>query len=457
MKIKKEWNNISIKIGLLFSGVFIGLLLVLGTVFHGVFTDLFVDYIKQDLLVRTNNHSRILGEHFDQSTIAHVVEMEKGVRTDVLITDDNQEILASSVPPDEDMTDHITKANVEKGSVIESDWKNHSYIITISPIKNGGYVYMYYPSSILREIVLGLNVILMAGGAGILLLAFGSIAMMSKRITKPLLMMKDATNKMSLGRYRQAIPVNGEDEIAQLGKSIQSLGEQLQYFEESRNDFLASVSHELRTPLTYIKGYSDILNKGNIKNPDDQREYLGIIHKEATRLSFLINDLFEMSKLQAGFFTLDKEWSSLNPIIEKVVSNLKPAAEKKGLNLVTNLIDIPDIPIDPQRMEQAIYNLVENAVKYTSQGEISISSFSKGNEVFVKVIDNGMGIPKEDLSKIWDRFYRVDQSRTRKSGGTGLGLYVVKKIIDAHGGLVMAESSEDKGSIFTISLNKMFK
>jgi signal transduction histidine kinase len=381
--------------------------------------------------------------------------MEKGVMTDVLITDPSQKVLASSVPPDRDMKQHLQKdAEDEKGRVIESDWKKHDYIITKSPIKNQGYVYMYYPASFLREIVLVLNVILLSGGIGILLLAFGSIGFMSKRLTKPLLLMKDATNKMSFGRYRQTIPVKGQDEIAQLGKSIQSLGEQLQYFEESRNDFLASVSHELRTPLTYIKGYSDILIKGNIKSLDEQREYLGIINKEATRISFLINDLFEMSKLQLGNFTLNKEWSNLNSIIEKVAANLKPAAEKKGLNLSTVLSDIPKVPIDRQRIEQAIYNIVENAVKYTSHGEVTIHSYSNGEFAVIKITDTGIGIPKPDLPKIWDRFYRVDPSRTRKTGGTGLGLYIVKKIIDSHDGSVTVESNENKGSTFTISLNK---
>lgn len=455
MRLTKRFNSISVKIGLLFSGVFIGLLFILGIVFHGVFTNLFVDYIKQDLLARGNNHSRILSEHFNAPTIGHVVEMEKGVKTDVLITDTDQQVLASSVPPDEDMKQHIQNDTVyETGRVIESDWKKHDYIITISPIKNQGDVYMYYPAGIIREIVLVLNMILLSGGVGILLLAFGSIGFMSKRLTKPLLLMKDATNRMSLGRYRQTLPVKGEDEIAQLGKSIQSLGEQLQYFEESRNEFLAAVSHELRTPLTYIKGYSDILNKGMINSVDEQREYIGIINKEATRISFLINDLFEISKLQVGHFQLNKEWNDLNMIIEKVVTNLKPEAEKKGLKLSADLTEIPKILIDKQRIEQAIYNLVENAVKYTNRGEVTISSYLNGQLAEVKITDTGIGIPKEDLPRIWDRFYRVDHSRTRKTGGTGLGLYIVKKIIESHDGGIKAESSKNNGSSFTISINK---
>lgn len=141
--------------------------------------------------------------------------------------------------------------------------------------------------------------------------------------------MKEATIKMSKGSYRQKIPVKGNDEIAQLGYSIQTLGEQLQYFEDSRNEFLAAVSHEIRTPLTYIKGYSDVLSKGMIKSREEQAEYLKIINKETNRLNFLVNDLFEMSKLQTGKFEINREWTKINDIIEKVMYSLNPAAEKK--------------------------------------------------------------------------------------------------------------------------------
>jgi two-component system, OmpR family, sensor histidine kinase BaeS len=285
---------------------------------------------------------------------------------------------------------------------------------------------------------------------GIILLAFGLIGIMSKKLTLPLLMMKEATIRMSLGKYQQRIPVKGNDEVAQLGKSIQSLGEQLQYYENSRNDFLAAVSHELRTPLTYIKGYSDILSKGVFKNSEEQQEYLKIINKESKRISILVNDLFELTKLQVGKFELEKEWADINTVIEKVMINLKPEFAKKGIQFTEKLQHIPKVYIDAERMEQVFYNLIENAVKYTNQGEIAIRSYLEKELVIIKVSDTGIGIPETYLPKIWDQFYRVDQSRTRKTGGTGLGLYVVKKIIESHNGEITVESVENHGSVFTI-------
>lgn len=454
--MSSKLNSISFKLGLLFSGVFITLLLLLGLILYGVFTNMFVDYIKQDLLAKGQNHARILAEDFNQSAINHVVEMEKGVMTDVLVTDNKQQLVAYSNKPDKEMVDHLITKSLSNGTILEEDWKQHNYLISVTPIgDNLGYVYMYYPASILREIVFVMNLLLIVATIGILLLAFGLIGILSRRLTRPLLYMKEATSKMAMGMYKQNIPVNGNDEVAQLGLSIKNLGDQLQYFEESRSDFLAAVSHELRTPLTYLKGYSDILNKDIIKDRKDQKEYLTIINKEAHRLSILINDLFEMSKLQTGQFVLKKELTNINQVIRKVTKNLNPVANEKGIGLILNLIEeLPEISIDPQRMEQVIYNLIENAIKYTSQGTITIKSTLIRDFIVLQISDTGIGIPSEDLPKIWERFYRVDQSRTRKTGGSGLGLYVVKQIIDAHNGNIQVKSKENEGSVFTIYLEK---
>ncbi|MFX3624788.1 MAG: ATP-binding protein [Ectobacillus sp.] len=454
--MKIRLNSISFKLGILFSGIFIVLLLMLGFILYGVFTNLFVDYITQDLLIRGRNHAEILEGQFDQATIEHVIGMEKGVTTDVVITDASQNILASSVTPNQDMKAHfLASGKRQAGGILESDWKQHQYIIAVSPIKpNKGFVYMYYPARILREAVFVMNTLMIVASLGIILLAFGLIGLLSRKLAQPLITMKEATNKMALGKYRQKIPASGNDELSQLGSSIQQLGEQLQYYEDSRNEFLAAVSHELRTPLTYIKGYSDILTKGIVKSSEEQAEYLQIINKEAKRISFLVNDLFEMSKLQVGKFELHKERVPINSIIEKVIANLKPAAEKKGLRLHADCEpEIPNVYIDVQRMEQVLYNLIENAIKYTNHGEVTIRSYCQKELIAIEIADTGIGIPEADLPKIWDRFYRVDQSRTRKTGGTGLGLYVAKNIIEAHGGRMTAKSSENQGSTFTIFLN----
>jgi len=447
-------KNISFKLGVLFSAIFVCFLLLLGLVLYGVFTNVLIDYIKQDVLTRGNNHARILEENFDRATIGHVVEMEQGVTTEVLIVDSENNIIAASKEPDNDMKKHLGENRKKSSYILEDDWRDHRYIISVSVIGDQeGYVYMYYPSNILREIVFVMNALITIASIGIILLAFGLIGILSKKLTSPLLAMKEATSKMSLGKYMQTIPVKGEDEVAQLGISIQKLGEQLQYFEDSRNEFLAAVSHELRTPLTYIKGYSDVLKKGMANSDEEKEEYLSIINKEAQRLSIMINDLFEMSKLQVGKFELDKRPVNLNELINKTATNLRPEVVKKGLKIALVLEDgLPKTKVDKERMEQVFYNLLENAVKYSTEGEITIRSSTKKDLVVVEFCDTGEGIPKPELSRIWDIFYRVERSRGRKTGGTGLGLYVVKQIIEAHGGQIQVNSKLNEGTVFTIYL-----
>jgi signal transduction histidine kinase len=432
------------------------LLIILGVILYGAFTNVLIDYIKQDLVLRGNNHARILNEQFTESAINHVTEMEKGVATEVLITDANQKILGSSSVPTNEMKASILDKSLPPGdSTLVDDWYNEPYLVSASTIGDGtGYVYMYYPSSNLREIVFVLSVLLILTGIGILLLAFGLIGLASKRITRPLKLMKKATEKMAKGEYKQHFTVNSKDEIAELSQSIQTLGDQLQYFEDSRNDFLAAVSHELRTPLTYIKGYSDILGKGNI-DKEDQKVYLDIIKKEVQRITFMVNDLFEMSKLQVGEFELNKEIADIQTVIEKVVNNLKPAATKKNISVILDFQpDLPPVEIDVKRMEQVFYNLIENGIKYSNEGKMSIRAFAKEDFIAIEIEDTGIGIPEKDLPKIWDRFYRVEQSRTRKSGGTGLGLYVSKKIIESHDGTVHVTSKVNAGSVFKVILKK---
>jgi signal transduction histidine kinase len=453
MKVSTFLNRISIKLGLLFSGVFLILLLILGTILYGVFTNLFVDFVSSDLIDRGSNQAKVLESEFNQQMINHIISMEKGGKIQIIITDKNQKILSSSVRPDKEMKRELLTKTVKE--IVINNWEKDKYIVTITPIGNKGYIYMFYPTDVLKETVSVLKILIFVTSIGTVLLGFGIIGFLSRKITQPLLYMKEATNRLAKGQYKQEIPSKGSDEIAQLAHSIKQLGAQLQYFEDTRNEFLSAVSHELRTPLTYIKGYSDVLSKGLIKNQDEQAEYLAIINRETKRLSFLVNDLFEMSKLQVGRFELQKEPTNINWILEKAVSSLKPAIENKGLELRMNFTgETLPILIDAQRMEQVFYNLIENAIKYTERGSIDIHCFLENDYVVISIADTGIGIPKTEISKIWDWFYRIEKSRARKTGGTGLGLYIAKQIIDSHNGFIKVNSIENQGSTFSIYLPK---
>jgi two-component system phosphate regulon sensor histidine kinase PhoR len=228
----------------------------------------------------------------------------------------------------------------------------------------------------------------------------------------------------------------------------------LKELERVRQDFVANVSHELRTPLTTIKGYAETLLEGALREKVAS-QFVQVIKRHADRLTKIVEDLLMLSKIETKEFQLKKEVLSLGDLIDDVVDFVKELAEKKKISISRN--EIPTsltLEADRNYLEQVLTNLLDNAIKYTPEGgKITISAIEKDQkEVQCSIEDNGIGIPKEDLPRIFERFYRVDKGRSQELGGTGLGLSIVKHIVQAHGGRVWAESQLDKGSTFYFTL-----
>lgn len=229
---------------------------------------------------------------------------------------------------------------------------------------------------------------------------------------------------------------------------------ELKLLEKVRQDFVANVSHELRTPLANIKGYAETLLSGAIEDKKNARDFLQIIYKESDRLSKLIDDLLDLSKIESGKMKMTFSPVELKPIVLRVVDILKKVAIDKSIDINIALPDnLPKLLSDEHRITQAILNLVDNAIKYTpSKGSVKISAYTSDGVIRVAIADTGIGIPKKDLPRIFERFYRVDKARSRELGGTGLGLSIVKHIAQAHGGDVYVKSSIGKGSIFSFTI-----
>ncbi len=230
----------------------------------------------------------------------------------------------------------------------------------------------------------------------------------------------------------------------------------LKELEVVRQDFVANVSHELRTPLTTIKGYTETLLDGALKE-EVAPQFLQVIQKHADRLTKIVEDLLTLSKIESKEFYLKWERLPLSELIDDVLDFVKEAAEKKKISISQSIIPSSlEVTGDRSYLEQVFINLLDNAIKYTHEpGEISISAIEKGQtEIQVAIKDNGIGIPKEELSRIFERFYRVDKGRSQELGGTGLGLSIVKHIIQAHGGRVWADSKLGEGSTFYFTLPK---
>ncbi|OGQ12252.1 MAG: hypothetical protein A2026_16100 [Deltaproteobacteria bacterium RBG_19FT_COMBO_46_12] len=228
----------------------------------------------------------------------------------------------------------------------------------------------------------------------------------------------------------------------------------LKELEKIRQDFVANVSHELRTPLTTIKGYTETLLDGALKE-EVAPQFLQVIQKHTDRLAKIVEDLLTLSKIESKEFLLKKEKLYLSELIDDVLDFVKEGAKKKKISIdAVHISSSFIIEGDRNILEQILINLLDNAIKYGREGgKITISANQKDQkEIEVSVRDNGIGIPQEDLPRIFERFYRVDKGRSQELGGTGLGLSIVKHLISAHGGRVWAESQLGEGSTFYFTL-----
>ncbi len=229
---------------------------------------------------------------------------------------------------------------------------------------------------------------------------------------------------------------------------------ELRNLERIRQDFVANVSHELRTPISSIKGYSETLLEGAIEDKDHLKEFINIIYQDSNRLAALIDDLLDLAKIESGKMKMFFMPQEIKPVLNRCLGVLDKTIKDKQLLVSIDISDgIPKVMADDTRLGQVFLNLLDNAVKYTpSGGTIKISIYLSGNFVQVDVSDTGIGIPEQDLPRIFERFYRVDKARSRELGGTGLGLSIVKHIVFAHGGQVWVRSVLGQGSTFSFSI-----
>jgi two-component system phosphate regulon sensor histidine kinase PhoR len=232
---------------------------------------------------------------------------------------------------------------------------------------------------------------------------------------------------------------------------------ELRRLEMIRQDFISNISHELRTPIASVKALAETLNEGAIGDTSVAKDFLSRINVEADKLAQMVQELGELSRIESGEVPLQKRRINIADAIEHAVDRLKAQSDRAGLNLDIDIPPtLPKIMADEARVEQVLVNLIHNAIKFTpSGGGISISAKARDNDIMVSVADTGVGIPADDLPRIFERFYKADKSRT--GGGTGLGLAIAKHIVEAHGGRIWAESVEGRGSTFNFTLPLGFK
>jgi len=270
--------------------------------------------------------------------------------------------------------------------------------------------------------------------------------------------MMRATQHIAGGRYDQRVRVRGDvqknelDELAQLALYFNQMADKLEHTETMRRQLIGDVTHELRTPLTAIKGSMEGLIDGILPA---ESETFQRVYREADRLQRLVSDLQELSRVEASAYTLDCRAVPVSKLFDALVARLGFQFAEKGVALETNIgSDVPDVLADEDRIGQVLLNLAGNALQYTSHGgKVHMSAKRHENEVHISVSDTGVGIPAEHLPHVFTRFYRVDKSRSRAGGGSGIGLTIAKHLIEAHGGHIWVNSSgAGQGSTFTFTL-----
>ncbi|MBT2690915.1 HAMP domain-containing histidine kinase [Bacillus sp. ISL-47] len=447
-------KNLSLKLGLLFFLILFGLETFTFFFLHSTLVESRVEEELIALQTRGNSHRAILERHFDNDTISHVALMESEANTDVVITNINKNILGSSVRSSsiQEYIDRPIPTIPREGQTIGDNWTDEDYISTVSPIEQEGqligHVYMFQDTAWIQSLISRLNEQFLLAGFIAVIFTITIIIFLSKALAKPLIKMKEATSQISKGDFSVSLPKTGNDELGDLAKSIQLLANDLSYLKEERSEFLSSISHELRTPLTYIKGYADIVQKRNL-TAEERNQYLSIILEETNRLSDMVKNLFDLAKIDKNSFDIHKTPIDLNDFMRKIEAKFTPAFMDKRMILVVNCPEAIQLNADASRLEQIIFNLLDNSIKYSSpDGKTAITVSRHKKNINIRIKDNGKGIPEHELPYIFNRFYRVDKSRTRALGGTGLGLAIVKELIHAHGGTITVKSKENIGTEF---------
>ena len=277
---------------------------------------------------------------------------------------------------------------------------------------------------------------------------------LAKKITKPILRLNNAAKSISKGNFKQRVEIDEIEELGELGETFNEMAESIEAFEATRNSFLANISHDLRTPMTTITGFVEGILDGTI--PKEKHEwYLSIVLDESKRLSRIVNDLLDISKLEQGSFNLEMQNFDINELIRLTVIKSEKRITDKDIQLSVefekeNLM----VKADKDAVSRVFTNLLDNAIKFTNEaGFIDIRVGEKNQKAYVSVQNSGHGIAEEELRHIFDRFYKTDKSRSLDKNGAGLGLYIVKSIMQAHGQRVWAESEQGEYARFSFTLD----
>lgn len=424
----------------------------------------YLTYNKQmEMLVKASNISNLVKPYIvDQrypGLVSVLNESEKNLGTEIWIIDNDGDIIAGKDRENENQENLVEPRDIkemQQGKISIRKGMSKIYgeraIWVIRPIEYKGNI---IGGTVMFSPVIGIklttekvrNLFIYSAFVSII---FSTIVVhfLARYVTSPLREMNKVAKQLAKGDFSKRVKIRPGDEIGDLSEAFNYMAAQIEKQEKVRRDFVADVSHELRSPLTNIQGFIEAMMDGKDRTPEDRVRYLNIIHKETMRLSRLVNELLDLSRLETGTPETRHSIVNLRDIIEHSLQKFRPLADEKNQQIS---YEGPDKDIEVaghrDRLEQVITNLLDNANRYApSDSDITVQVSEREGIVEVMVIDRGEGIPPEELSLIWERFYKVDKARRRDLGGTGLGLAIVKQIVESLGGKVKVSSEIGKGT-----------
>jgi signal transduction histidine kinase len=458
-----NWNRIVFKLGGSILIIVLITLLPLGFVTQQIFSGFYYNKVQDQLMDLSKRYAESISSVNNTEILEMFETLAKMTDQEIVIVDSNGIVLANSGLPSFEEDQKVSMEPIllsESEDVPRYEYKdqflNERFLYIGRPIfdQDDQFIGSIYVFSSIGPITQSLKVIknlLILAGIGGILLASGLIYIVTKKLSKPLLDMATVTRDIAKGEFNSRVGITTGDEIGTLGRSINDLAMELESYRTNRQEFFASVSHELRTPLAHVDGYARVLKEGLYESEKEKEKYLSIIEQEAARMTKLVNDLFELSKMEEGHFNLQLEEVDIIEVVENILEKTQMKAKEKGLYLsFDSIISIPGIMADGLRIEQILINLVENAIRYTEEGCIKIRLFSEESKVGIEIEDTGIGIPEREIPLLFDRFYRVEKSRSRQYGGTGLGLSIVKNLVSLQKGSIDVQSKVGKGTKVTL-------
>lgn len=338
------------------------------------------------------------------------------------------------------------------GGIYDTPYYTVGRPVTGSDGQMVGAVFASCSSSALTTFLVDIFQMYVISAALVMLFSFIIIYFVTSNMVRPLQDMLAATQSFSKGDFSIRVPAEGDDEVAMLASAFNSMASSLAVMESTRRSFTANVSHELKTPMTTIGGFIDGILDGTIP-PEKQNYYLKIVSGEVQRLSRMVRSMLSIARIEAGELTIAPVTVEITEIITRIVFTFEQRIEEKGIEI--RGLDAPryQVEADADLIHQVIYNLVDNAVKFVNQGGyIEFAYWDEGNMTFISVKNSGAGVAPEEIPKLFDRFYKSDKSRSLDKNGVGLGLSIVKTIVNLHNGEIFVRSEPGKYTEFVFSL-----